>query len=347
MTKDTEKKKPLSLGGKLELKLPAGASQPTAAGGAAKVRQSLAQGRSRSVQVEVKRRRPAGPEPSAPAKAASPAPEAGSDALPTLTAEEKARRAQAVLGAVKGSESQASIRKQLDDEFARKKAEAEAVRLASEAESKKRREGEETRKKSEEQAKTRAEEQAKRLLKAPSTATEDSEEEGRKGGPAKRRAGGTPWKGAEGIRAGKLSLTRVLSTEDGEIERTRSLASMRRARQKEKLKAQGPEEDKKIIRDVIIPETITVGELANRMAVRGADVIKSLMKMGMMVTISQPIDADTAELIVQEFGHKVKRVTEADIEIGLSGQEDKPEDMTPRPPVVTIMGHVDHGKTSL
>lgn len=106
-------------------------------------------------------------------------------------------------------------------------------------------------------------------------------------------------------------------------------------------------EHQKVIREVIIPEIITVQELANRMAVRGAEVVKTLMKMGMMVSINQPIDADIAELVVSEFGHTIKRVSDADIEIGLGTQEDDPQTLIPRPPVVTIMGHVDHGKTSL
>ena len=130
--------------------------------------------------------------------------------------------------------------------------------------------------------------------------------------------------------------------------RRRSLASIKRRAEKEKMKqmaAQKPVE--KVVRDVIIPETITVQELANRMAERGADVIKTLMKLGMMVTITQTIDADTAQLVAEEFGHKVHRVAESDIEDVLKREEDKAEDMRPRSPVVTVMGHVDHGKTSL
>lgn len=142
-------------------------------------------------------------------------------------------------------------------------------------------------------------------------------------------------------------LTRVL---DGDSEkRGRSLASVKRARQKHFKQSHDDQGDAgKIVREVIIPESMTVGELANRMAVRGADVVKSLMKLGMMVTINQVIDADTAELICGEFGHTPKRVADSDIEIGLGGAlEDTTVDLIPRAPVVTVMGHVDHGKTSL
>ncbi|QAY76791.1 translation initiation factor IF-2 [Sphingosinicella sp. BN140058] len=146
--------------------------------------------------------------------------------------------------------------------------------------------------------------------------------------------------------AGKLTVTRALSGGDDD-NRARSLAALRRAREKEKRAHQQSGPSAKQVRDVVVPETITVGELANRMAERGADLVKSLFKMGMVVTVNQTIDQDTAELLVTEFGHNIKRVSESDVEIGLGGEDDAAENLQPRPPVVTIMGHVDHGKTSL
>ena len=133
-----------------------------------------------------------------------------------------------------------------------------------------------------------------------------------------------------------------------EKQRERSLASLKRKREREKLKAMGiPQTREKITREVIIPEVITIAELANRMTERAVDVIKYLMKQGAMHKINDVIDADTAELIVTEFGHSPKRVSEADVEEGFFGREDAAETLEPRAPVVTIMGHVDHGKTSL
>ena len=149
-------------------------------------------------------------------------------------------------------------------------------------------------------------------------------------------------------RKGKLTIAEAESFEEME-EHRRSLASVKRQRERDKEKQRElRSEGGRVIRDVVIPETITVQELANRMAERGGEVVKKLMEMGVMATITQSIDADTAELVVQEFGHRLKRVSDADVEDNLSlGIEDDESEMQSRAPVVTIMGHVDHGKTSL
>ncbi|MFN3075458.1 MAG: translation initiation factor IF-2 [Alphaproteobacteria bacterium] len=177
---------------------------------------------------------------------------------------------------------------------------------------------------------------------------EDEEAERRKGPGSRPVPAKVPSKRSEPRRrAGKLTITAALEGDD-RSERGRSIAALRRAQDKERRKLQMQQKSlEKVVREVIIPETITVQELANRMAERGANVIKVLMRMGVMATINQVIDADTAELVVAEFGHNMKRVADADVEDGLKGAEDTIEWMRPRPPVVTIMGHVDHGKTSL
>ena len=149
--------------------------------------------------------------------------------------------------------------------------------------------------------------------------------------------------------SGKLTVNRALRGEDGAA-RARSLAALKRAREKEKRAQRSgrPSEPReKQIRSVIVPEAITVQELAKRMGEKGADLVKSLFKMGSMVTVNQTIDQDTAELLVEEFGHNIQRVSEADVEIDTQADVDPEETLKPRAPVVTIMGHVDHGKTSL
>ncbi|APZ52758.1 bacterial translation initiation factor 2 (bIF-2) [Salipiger abyssi] len=146
-------------------------------------------------------------------------------------------------------------------------------------------------------------------------------------------------------RSGKLTLNQALGGEGG---RQKSMAAMKRKQERARQKAMGGQQQReKVVRDVQLPEAITVAELANRMAERVADVVKSLMQNGIMATQNQTIDADTAELIIEEFGHRVTRVSDADVEDVIKTVDDKPEDLQSRPPVITIMGHVDHGKTSL
>jgi len=166
-------------------------------------------------------------------------------------------------------------------------------------------------------------------------------------GPEPARPQQRDRKGDDRRQSGKLTVNRALGDNDGA--RARSLAALKRAREKEHRRQYGgpsaPRE--KQVRDVVVPEAITVQELANRMAEKGADLVKALFKMGMPVTVNQTIDQDTAELLVTEFGHNLQRVSESDVDIQVDTTEDPETALQPRPPVVTIMGHVDHGKTSL
>lgn len=164
-----------------------------------------------------------------------------------------------------------------------------------------------------------------------------------------KKAPHRPTRGAADDRrqSGKLTVTRALEGDDGA--RARSLAALKRAREKEKRLHGGGSRQAQVkqTRDVVVPETITVQELANRMAEKGSDLVKALFKMGMPVTINETIDQDTAELLVEEFGHNITRVSDADVDIVHDEDVDAPETLKARPPVVTVMGHVDHGKTSL
>jgi translation initiation factor IF-2 len=373
---DTTTRKPLKLSspGKLELK-------KTVDGG--QVRQSFPHGRTKTVAVEVKKKRTytqgvGGKMTEVPSEAeqklglAPAAPVVEIDERHhTLTEHERVAR----LKALEQAKRDEDVRKQFEEEEAKRAAERTE---REKAELDKRRREEEERKAAEEAAKVQREQQAAAVAaraekaadagaphagkmhlnkgaatKQAATAEDDEAPRRRPAGAGHRTAAApaprptpTRGRGDERRRGAKLTVVQALDSETSE--RMRSVAAFRRRTEKEKralMQDQGAQ--LKVVRDVIVPEAITVQELANRMAERGGDVIKSLMKMGVMATINQTIDADTAELVISEFGHRMRRVSASDVEQGIEGAEDAPETLVARPPVITIMGHVDHGKTSL
>ncbi|MEM9205956.1 MAG: translation initiation factor IF-2 [Pseudomonadota bacterium] len=338
------------------------------------VRQSFSHGRTKSVVVEKKRRRivkpgeaeaaPA-PAPAAPAatpEPAAPAPKrevrpsrnvnrtsgdsAPSNAGRTLTSNEMDARAHALAEAKVREEAE----REREAEEAKRRAEEEAIRAQEQAEAEARQREEEARRKADRDTrKSREDDEPVEVVPAAAAPSRTSvEDAAREAERLKRQKAADPKSNRRDNsrrRSGKLTISSALS--DEEENRGRSLAAMRRRREREKRQVAqtGPRE--KVMREVIVPEAITIQELANRMAERGVEIIKTLMKQGQMVKITDTIDGDTAELIVEEFGHTVKRVSEADVEEGLFNNQVNDADGDPRAPVVTIMGHVDHGKTSL
>jgi len=313
-----------------------------------------------------------------PSKPAAPSRSSGV-VLRTLTDEERNARAHALADA---RVREAEERKIAEEEARRRKIREEAEKAEREAAEERKRE-EDERHRREEEAKRKAEQEAKKRFgeeakpagaaasgaPAPAAKTpapsagaprlgagaarptleaedDDTPRARRPGGAGPARpapAAPKPTRGAPPKQRGRLTLVTAMNADDV---RERSVASFRRRTQR--LKGHHADDAKeKIAREVVIPETITIQELANRMAERGVDVIRLLMKQGHMATINDVIDADTAQLIAEELGHSVKRVSEADVEEGLFDVADDPAALEPRAPVVTIMGHVDHGKTSL
>ncbi len=328
---------------------------------AGNVKQSFSHGRTKNVVVETKRKRVVVPKPgAAPGAAGKPQATSNPAKRPAgISDVEHERRLKAVQAAA-AREADDAIKREAEE----KEREADRDRRRAEIEAKEVEEqarAEKARAKAEEEERQRREtEDAAKQAAAAAAAPADEPVQAR-AAPANKFAQQTPRKQEtkdreqtrgrakardDGRRSGKLTLNQALS--GGEGGRQKSMAAMKRKQERARQKAMGgTQEREKVIRDVQLPETIVVSELANRMAERVTDVIKTLMNNDMMVTQNEIIDADTAELIIEEFGHKVVRVSDSDVEDVIHAVEDDEGDLKPRPPVITIMGHVDHGKTSL
>ncbi len=342
-----------------------------------RVRQNFSHGRSKTVVVETKRKRilgapgaaagagaasvkatppaaaPKAAAPSAPKplvvekKAAAPkaaAPRPAVKKVGKLSVREQEARERALAGARVRDVEEAAERKRQDELSAIKAAEeaqAKAIRDAEDAQVAK----DTARKKAIEDKKVKTATQSVQST-APTKDVADTKTRKVKKENKPAQQPTRPARGGNERRRGKLTIGNALA---GDQERKRSVAAFKRRMQRQKKQAAGISDapTEKRSREVIIPEVITIQELANRMAERAVDIIKELMKQGQMMKINDIIDTDTAQLIAEEFGHTVKRVSESDVEEGILGDEDDEEDMVPRAPVVTVMGHVDHGKTSL
>ena len=330
---------------------------------AGNVKQSFSHGRSKNVVVETKRKRIVVPKAGTSKTTIQTSSKEGAKNLSSgITDTEMERRLKALQAAKAREADEVAQReanaKEREQEREQKRREQEnkqrELKQAEELANEKAAEVEAAKKQVEDQAK-RAAIEAKTSTKSdapqrrefgeqkgPRPASPSSRKKDRDGDERSSGRG----RGDEGRRSGKLTLSQAL--DGGERSHQKSMAAMKRKQERARQKALGQtQEREKIVREVQVPEAIIVSELANRMAERSAEVVKSLMKMGMMVTQNQVIDADTAELIIEEFGHKIVRVSDSDVEDAITEIEDKPEDLKPRPPVITIMGHVDHGKTSL
>ena len=327
------------------------------------VKQSFSHGRTKSVVVETKRKRVVVPKSAVNKSAGGSSPTAASIKRPAgISDVEMERRLKAVQAArareVEDSAKRAAAERASEEDRKRRRAEMEAQeadRRAVQELAKKKADESESLRKSAEQAAKQAAEPPEDAAPQPAATKVAAKAAPTKSAPLpirkkEREADSRDKnrnKGSEdNRRSGKLTLNQALS--GGEGGRQKSMAAMKRKQERARLKALGQSmEREKIVRDVQLPEAIIVSELANRMAERVGDIVKSLMQMGMMVTQNQSIDADTAELIIREFGHKVVRVSDADVEDVINEIVDVAETLISRPPVITIMGHVDHGKTSL